>query len=152
MFHNLKARFLEFDRQMVYYLRKYGHYLHQISIGVLFTWYGLLKPFGIKTTTSILAHTIWLGNKEIMVQVLGYWEILIGICIMIHPLIRVAFALLVLRLPGILIAFFIFPDITFEVFPFVPTLEGQYLLKDFTMFFAAAAIVGGNLYHEHYNY
>jgi hypothetical protein len=66
----------------------------------------------------------------------------IGVCLIIRPLVRVALALLLIRLPGIILAFMIHPDVTFDHFPFAPTPEGQYLIKDFAVFLATIAIGG----------
>jgi uncharacterized membrane protein YkgB len=62
--------------------------------------------------------------------------------------VRIALVLLLLRIPGTLLAFILLPDITFIHFPLVPTPEGQYLIKDVVLFFAAMAI-GGSIQHEH---
>jgi len=77
-----------------------------------------------------------------MVLFLGWWEVAIGICLIIRPLVRIALVLLVIRLPGILLSFIFKMDICFYQFPFAPTPEGQYLLKDFAIFFATLAIAG----------
>ena len=53
-----------------------------------------------------------------------------------------ALLLLAIRLPGTVLAFLLLPDVCFEHVPFVPTPEGQYLVKDIVILFAAAAIGG----------
>jgi hypothetical protein len=68
--------------------------------------------------------------------------VLIGLCLIARPLVRAAVLLLVLRLPGILLAFVVEPEILFFTFPFAPTPEGQYLIKDLTPFIATLAIAG----------
>jgi len=73
---------------------------------------------------------------------LGWWEVLIGICLIIRPLVRVAIVLLLIRLPGVLLAFVLQPEICFYSFPFAPTPEGQYLIKDLVIFIATLAIAG----------
>jgi hypothetical protein len=55
---------------------------------------------------------------------------------------------LLVRIPGTILAFVLLPDVTFIQFPLVPTPEGQYLLKDLVLSFAAMAI-GGVIRHEH---
>jgi len=147
----LTERVHQLDAAIVYNFRRYGHRLHRISVGALFIWFGLLKPFGHKTTSSLLAHTVFWGSPEEIVPFLGWWEAAIGLCLVYRPLVRVAFALLVLRLPGILLAFLIYPDICFYHFPLAPTPEGQYLIKDLTLFFATIAIAGSarERSHEH---
>lgn len=135
------------DDRIVGFLERHGHRLHRRSLGVLFVWLGLLKPMGHETATSLLAHTIYWGSPETMVLVLGWWEVAIGIAMLYRPFVRVALFLLLLRIPGTILAFVLLPEVTFIQFPLVPTPEGQYLLKDLVLFFAAMAI-GGALRHE----
>jgi len=130
------------DATLIRFFQRYGHRVHRISLGVLYVWFGLLKPLGHKTTTSVLAQTIYWGDPEVMVLVLGWWEVAIGVCLLVRPLIRVAIFLLALRLPGILLAFVLEPTTLFVSFPFAPTPEGQYLIKDLTLFLASLAIAG----------
>lgn len=126
--------------RLVTLTQRYAHRVHRVSLGVLYMWFGLLKPLGQETTTSLLAHTIYWGNPEFMVLVLGWWEVLIGVCLIVRPWVRIAVFFLALRLPGILLAFALEPDILFRTFPFAPTPEGQYLIKDLTLFVATLSI------------
>ena len=130
------------DEKLILFFKRYGHMLHRFSIAILFIWFGLLKPFGLETTTSLIAHTIYFGDPETMVKILGWWEVSIGLTLMVRKLVRVAFALIVIRLPFILVAFFLMHDVCFVHFPFALTLEGQYLIKDLTLFAATIAIAG----------
>lgn len=120
----------------------FAHQLHRVAIGILFIWFGLLKPFGLKTTTSLLGETIYLGSPDLIVPLLGWWEVAIGVCLITPRLIRLAVLLLLLRVPGILLAFAIHPDVCFVHFPLAPTPQGQYLLKDLVIFLATLAIAG----------
>jgi uncharacterized membrane protein YkgB len=142
------------DTVLLQIFQRYGHRLHRISLGILFVWFGLLKPLGHETTTSLLAHTIYWGDPATMVLALGWWEVSIGLCLLVRPLLRVAVLLLFLRLPGILLAFALQMDVCFVTFPFAPTPEGQYLIKDLTLFFAAlaiAAFIGEESTTDHYH-
>lgn len=132
-----------FDQWLIALFLRYAHWAHRISLGILFIWFGLLKPFGHKTTTSILAHSVYWGDPDTVVLALGWWEVAIGICLIIRPLVRVAILLLVMRLPGVILAFVIQPEVCFFSFPFAPTPEGQYLIKDLVIFIATLAIAGG---------
>lgn len=122
------------------WIRPHGENLHRISLGFLFIWFGLLKPFGVSTTTSILAHTVYWMSPEIVVPLLGWWEVAIGAALVLPGFNRLALALLLIRLPGTVLAFVLFPDVCFVNFPLAPTLEGQYLIKDLVLFFATLAI------------
>lgn len=144
----IRERIERVDNHIVGFLERYGHRLHRRSLGLLFIWLGLLKPMGHETATSLLAETIYWGSPETMVLVLGWWEVAIGAAMLYKSFVRGALFLLLLRIPGTILAFVLLPDVTFIDFPFVPTPEGQYLLKDLVLFFAAMAI-GGTLRHEY---
>ncbi|MDH3316613.1 MAG: hypothetical protein OER43_12730 [Gammaproteobacteria bacterium] len=144
----LIARVRQFDQWLIALFVRYAHFVHRISLGTLFIWFGLLKPLGHKTTTSILAHSIYWGDPDTIVAILGWWEVAIGVCLIIRPLVRVAILLLVIRLPGVILAFILKPDVCFYSFPFAPTPEGQYLIKDLVIFIATLAIAGGLRYEK----
>jgi uncharacterized membrane protein YkgB len=142
------------DDFLLQIFQRYGHRIHRISLGFLFLWFGILKPLGHDTTTSLLAHTIYWGDPGVMVLVLGWWEVGIGLCLLMRPVLRAAIFLLALRVPGILLAFVLQADVCFVTFPFTPTPEGQYLIKDLALFFAALAIasfIGEESTADHYH-
>ncbi|MFH5885603.1 hypothetical protein ACG2F4_14930 [Halalkalibaculum sp. DA3122] len=119
---------------------KYGHDAHRLSLGLIFIWFGLLKPFGAKTATSLLAHTIYFFPPETVLPMLGWWEVAIGITLIFKPWVKYSIILQFIRIPGTILAFFIHPDVCFVQIPFVPSPEGQYLIKDLIILFAGIAI------------
>lgn len=142
-----RDRLSRLDEGIADWMEMLGHPLHRWALGLFFIWVGLLKALGYKSATSIIADTIYFGSPEVTVPFLGVWEAMIGCCLIVRPLIRVALALLVIRLPGTLLALFAHPEVCFEVFPFVPTIQGQYLIKD-AILFAAAMVIGGTVREE----
>ena len=119
-----------------------SHRVHRLSLGFIFVWFGLLKPFGEKTTTSLLAHTIYFFPPEIILPVLGWWEVAIGLSLIYRPLIKLSIILQFIRIPGTILAFFMHPEVCFIHLPLVPSPEGQYLIKDIVILFAGIAIAG----------
>ncbi|MEM9165734.1 MAG: hypothetical protein AAGB48_01780 [Planctomycetota bacterium] len=138
----MKHRILGIDRRIEQALYVFGHSTHGFTLGMVFIWFGTLKVAGQKTATSIIAETIYFGSPEVMVPVLGAWEILIGITLIIHKLHRVALILLVVRMPGTVLALILKPEACFVEVPLVPTIAGQYIIKDL-MLLSAAAVMGG---------
>lgn len=136
-----------FDRRIGQWMQTYGHVTHRVALASLFVWFGLLKTYGHKTATSLLAHTVYWGSPQVMVPILGWWEVAIGLCLLFRRLNRVALLLLAIRLPGTLLAFVLLPDVCFNGSVWVPTPEGQYLVKDLVLF-TAAMIIGGTLRQE----
>jgi hypothetical protein len=85
----------------------------------------VIEAFWPRDTTTLIAHTIYFGDPETMVKVLGWWRWGIGLTLMVRKLVRIAFALIVIRLPFILLAFILMPDVCYVHFPFALTLEGH---------------------------
>ncbi len=134
------------DRSIAGWMHRVGHPLHRVTLGIFFIWLGLLKQFGYATGSSLIASTIYFGSPEVMVPVLGWWEVAIGATLLHPATIRVSIALMAVRLPGTLLALLLKPDVCFEFFPLVPTPAGQYLIKDLMLF--GAAMVIGSTVHE----
>lgn len=143
----LRSRLGRLDAAAATLMHRYGHAAHRLSFGIVFIWFGLLKVFGFKSATSIIAQTIYLGSPAITTPILGAWEALIGVCLFVRPLIRVGLLLLAIRLPGTLLALAAHPLVCFDGSPLVPTIVGQYLIKD-AMLFAAALVIGGTVRAE----
>ena len=132
------------DALIAGWMEHYGHALHRYSLGIFFIWVGALKAYGVSTATSLIAHVVYWGEPKTILPILGWWEVAIGICLLYRPFIRIALCLLAIRLPGSVLALFVLPDICFVHFPFAPSLEGQYLIKDILLF-SAAMVIGGTV-------
>lgn len=135
------------DYRLADWMEQWGHRIHRITLAAVFLWFGTLKVLGYKSATSLIAHTVYFSSPEIMVPLLGLWEIAIGLCLASHSFVRIALLLLIIRLPGTLLALLLKADVCFVEFPFVPSLEGQYLIKDFLLF-GAALVIGGTIREE----
>jgi len=135
------------DRQIIGWMERYSHLLHRVTLGVFFIWLGTLKTFGVSTATSLIAHVVYWGDPQFMVPILGWWEVAIGVCLVFRPLVRVALTLLLIRLPGTALALILLPEICFIDVPFVPTPEGQYLIKDMILI-GAALVIGSTINKE----
>lgn len=132
------------DDQITRRLEQFGHPLHRVSLGVLFIWLGLLKQSGFETGSSLIAQTVYWGPTDVIVPLLGWWEVGIGIGLLVRPMIRVALLLLAIRLPGTALALVLHPEITFADSVLSPTPAGQFLIKDL-MLFSAAMVIGGTV-------
>ncbi|GAA5494435.1 hypothetical protein SAMN02745181_3287 [Rubritalea squalenifaciens DSM 18772] len=141
------SRFQAFDRKLSDWMERWGHRIHRLTLALVFLWFGTLKVAGYKSATSLIAHTVYFSTPEKVVPILGWWEIAIGLCLAFYPMLRVALLLLALRLPGTLLALILKVDVCFVEFPWVPSIEGQYLIKDFLLF-GAALVLGGTIREE----
>ncbi|MEO1130599.1 MAG: hypothetical protein AAFX05_12960 [Planctomycetota bacterium] len=135
-----KQRVDAIDAAVIHGMERYGHFVERIALAILFIWFGTLKVIGVESATSIIAKTVYVGPPEITVPVLGAWEVAIGVCFLVRRLNRIAILLLAIRLPGTLLALVLRPDECFQGSVFLPTIQGQYLLKDMAIIGAALVI------------
>lgn len=116
----------------------------RISLGIIFIWFGALKPFGNSPANDVIIKTIYWFDPDIFIPILGFWEVAIGICLLIPSLIRIGLFLLALQMPGTFLPLILLPEVCFTSIPFNLTLEGQYIVKNLVLIGAAMA-VGGKL-------
>ena len=126
---------------------KYGRIALRVSLALVFIWFGALKPLGISPAEELVRRTVYWMDPGFFVPILGYWEIAIGIGLLVRPLIRVSLLLLAVQMPGTVMPLFLLPDVCFTQAPFGLTLEGQYIIKNVTLI-SAAIVVGGTVRHR----
>lgn len=134
----------QLDARIAGWMRRNGPWLARVSLAIVFVWFGILKPLGLSTANDLVRRTVYWVDPDWFIPFLGWWEVAIGICMLIRPLIRVAILLLLLQMPGTLLPLFLLPDITWVRAPTVPTLEGQYIIKNVVLI-AAAIVAGGTV-------
>lgn len=114
----------------------------RISLGVIFIWFGALKPLGISPAADLVAATVPFFPPEIFIPVLGIWEVLIGVFFLFRKTTWWAIVLMVLQMPGTFLPLVLLPDQCFTAFPYGLTLEGQYIIKNLALI-AVALFIGG---------
>lgn len=140
----LLARFDRIDAAISSFMRRHGMYLLRWSIGVVFIWFGALKYTPHSPAADLVASTVTLMPREVFLPILATWEVLIGLCLIIRPLVRVAIALLFAQMAGTFMPLVLLPEVCFTRPPWAPTIEGQYILKNLVII-AAALVIGGSV-------
>jgi uncharacterized membrane protein YphA (DoxX/SURF4 family) len=146
------------DRRITSTLARVAVPTLRISLGIVFLWFGLLKFFpNLSPAETLAARTIevlTLGaiKPALSLPVLAAWETVIGLGLILGRGLRGVLFLLAVQMAGTFTPLLLFPNETFSVFPFVPTLEGQYIIKNLVLIGAAmvvgATVRGGGLSPE----
>lgn len=144
--------FNEIDQRISTFMGRWGVPAVRLSFGVIFIWFGILKPMGISSAESLVLATVpWLPFFEggTWLAIIGWWEVLIGVTFLFQKTTRIAIGLLALQMVGTFMPLVFLPEITFQrgLFPFGPTMEGQYIIKNL-MIISAAMVVGGTLHRS----
>jgi uncharacterized membrane protein YphA (DoxX/SURF4 family) len=152
---SLSTTFYRMDNTLTAWMARNGVQLLRLSLGMIFLWFGVLKFFsGLSPAKTLAGDTIALLSFGLLppktaVLILAVWESLIGVGLLTGFLLRGTLFLLWLQMLGAMTPLFLFPEICFISFPLVPTLEGQYIIKNLVLISAGivigATVRGGRL-------
>ena len=145
---SLPPRLDAVDVRITGWMARHGVRLTRMALGLVFTWFGALKfvpsasPAADLASRTIERLTFGLVPPAVGLPVLAGWEVLVGVGLLLGRGLRFVLLLLFLQMTGTLLPLFLFPQETFATFPYAPTLEGQYIIKNVVL--VAAAIVVGS--------
>jgi uncharacterized membrane protein YkgB len=121
------------DSALAAWCRRLGVPLARAAILVVYAWFGALKIFGMSPANplvqQLLERTLPFISFERFILFLGVYEIAIGVVFTIPRLERLAFALVVPHLFMTAGPLVFLPAVAWSGF-LVPTLEGQYIIKN----------------------
>ena len=127
-----------------------GLFVTRVALGVIFLWFGILKFLPVVTPIDKLAETtlsiltFHLFRPESCLHVLAFFECIIGLGMLTKRFVRLTVALLFLQLPGTFTPLLLLPHETWIHFPFFPTFEGQYIIKNLALI-SAGIVVGATV-------
>lgn len=135
---------------MTNWMARNGIALLRMSLGLVFVWFGALKFFPELSPAEELASrtlqrlTFGLISGSTGLYLLAGWECLIGLGLITGIFLRAVLLLLWLQMLGTLSPLVLFPQETFTHFPWAPTLEGQYIIKNVVLI-SAAVVIGATV-------
>ncbi len=133
----------EFDIKIIRFFRKISVPVARLGIFVVFFWFGLLKVIGLSPASGVVERlfdqTIPFMSFAVFLILFGLFECLIGILFLIRGAERVVIPLLFIHMFLTFGPLFFLPQETWSGF-LVPTLEGQYIIKNLVIIAAAVGI------------
>jgi len=146
----LYAWYLRVDQRITHWMARYGVLLLRISLGIVFFWFGVLKFFpGLSPAQDLAARTIerltfGLITAQVSLPILAAWECIIGLGLISGIWMRATLFLLFMQMMGTITPVFLFPQEVFLHFPYAPTLEGQYIIKNLVII-SAGIVIGATV-------
>jgi uncharacterized membrane protein YphA (DoxX/SURF4 family) len=146
----LRTLFDKTDTRVTRWMARYGMTLLRVSVGIVFFWFGVLKffpslsPAQDLATRTISTLTFGIVPPEVSLPVLAAWECLIGLGLITGRFMRATILLLLMQMLGTITPLFLFPGETWTAFPYAPTLEGQYIIKNIVLV-SAALVIGATV-------
>jgi uncharacterized membrane protein YkgB len=114
-----------------------------LALGSVFLWFGALKIFGSSPVVSLIRETYSFMPVHVFVLVLGVWEVLIGLGVILKRALRCVLILLGVHLIGTFTSIWFKPSIFFVPgVPFCLTVDGEFVIKNLVLLTAALVIAG----------
>lgn len=137
-------KFLDsFDKTVIGIMRKAQLPFARTALFVVFFWFGALKVYGASPANplveNLLRKTLPFVTFSQFILFFGIYEMVIGITFLIPKLERLAIALLAVHMVTTIMPLVFLPAVTWQAF-LVPTLEGQYIIKNLVIMALAAGI------------
>jgi uncharacterized membrane protein YkgB len=133
-----------FDLELIHIFRKISIPLARIGLFLVFFWFGALKVFALSPAAPLVES---LFNRtmpihipfDVFMLLFGLFECLIGTLFLIRGAERIVIPLLFLHMVTTIMPLFFLTQVTWSGF-LVPTLEGQYIIKNIVIIAAAIVI------------
>jgi uncharacterized membrane protein YkgB len=132
------------DIHIIHFFRKISDPFARIAFFIIFFWFGALKVVGLSPAHSLVQglfeKTISFMNFGDFMVLFGLFECLIGILFLFPRLGRVVMPLLLIHMGMTFMPLILVPGMTWSS-SFVPTLEGQYIIKNLALIGCALGIM-----------
>ena len=113
----------------------------RVTLAIVFLWFGLLKIFGVSPVVGLIQDTYSFMPTATFIMVLGVWETIIGFGLLFKKCLRVTLVLLWAQMLGTFLSLVFNPSMFFSAGnPFLLTLEGEFLVKNFVLLSASLAV------------
>ncbi|MBO9308503.1 MAG: DoxX family membrane protein [Chloroflexi bacterium] len=138
------------DVKLTRWMARYSVVALRVGLGIVFLWFGALKFFpNLSPAEELAARTIetltfGIAQPPLALPMLATLETLIGLGLIAGKLMRITLLLLLLQMIGTVTPLFLFPAETFTQFPYAPTLEGQYIIKNIVLV-AGGLVIGATV-------
>ncbi len=116
--------------------------LSRLALFVIYFWFGALKVVGQSPASpmvaSLLSQTMPFIPFNFFIILFGLFEVIIGILFIIPGAERWALALFLIHMLTTILPLFIMSEVWTRMF--VPTLEGQYIIKNIALIACAVTV------------
>jgi len=145
-----KMNLNQIDARITKWLARNGIDILRIGLGIVFIWFGMLKFFpGLSPIEDLVARVIpiisfGMVSPAVGLPVLAALECVIGIGLITKHFLRITILLLFIQLLGAMSPLIVLPSVSWQYIPYVPTLVGQYIIKDIVLI-AAGLVIGATV-------
>jgi uncharacterized membrane protein YkgB len=121
------------DLKIIKWLRRAFLPLARVAIFIIYFWFGILKVFNLSPAgplaQALVSKTVGIEHFHVLFVLLAIYECVIGVLFLFPKATRIVIPLLLIHMVIVCSPLFLVPDLAWSK-PFVPTLEGQYIIKN----------------------
>ncbi len=132
------------DARLIHFIRRISLPFARFSIFIIFFWFGILKVVGLSAASGLverlLSATLPARSPQEFMVIFGVFEMIIGVLFLLKGFERIVMPFLLFHMFTTMLPLFLLPSLTWT-YPFVPTLEGQYIIKNIVIIAVAIGIV-----------
>jgi uncharacterized membrane protein YkgB len=140
---NRKIDYKSLDLKVIAFFRRTFIPVARVSIFLVFFWFGSIKLLGLSPAgplaKALIDKTVGLQYFDTLFTVLALLECIIGLLFLFPKMTRIVIPLLLLHMVIVCSPLLLVPDYTWQSF-LVPTLEGQYIIKNAVVIAVAIGI------------
>lgn len=140
---NTKAKVAQWDLWVIAFFRRWFVPFARIALFVVFFWFGCIKLFGMSPASplaeALTAKTIGLEYFDTIFKLLAFIECVIGVLFLFPKAVRITVPLLFIHMAVVCSPLVLVPEMAWQQ-AFVPTLEGQYIIKNLVIIAVAFGI------------
>lgn len=128
-----KIDYTQIDLRVIAFFKRIYIAVARCSIFVVFFWFGVIKLLGLSPASplaeALTARTVGMQYFDLLFIVLSLIECIIGILFLFPKMTRIVIPLLLAHMALVCSPLVLVPEYIWQQ-PFVPTLEGQYIIKN----------------------
>ncbi len=132
------------DIAIIHFFKRYWIQFARFSVAVVFIWFGMLKVLGLSPAGSLVHglfdQTIHFVSFDTFYILFAWFEVLIGVLFLVPRMTRVVMPLLLIHMVTTFGPLVFLPSESWSA-PFVPTLVGQYIIKNLVIIAVAMGIM-----------
>jgi uncharacterized membrane protein YkgB len=140
------------DEAAANFMERYGVTVLRIALAVVFVWFGALKVIDRSPVEDLVKDTIYppFGGRGFLPEdtflvVIGVWEIIIGVGLLVPVLLRLTLALFWLQMAGTFLSLIILPGRAFQDGnPLLLDVTGEFIVKNLVLI-AAGLVIGSTV-------
>ena len=139
------SRFLSLDASITTFFQRWSIVVLRVSVALVFIWFGTLKVFDVTPVADLVGDTVYWVDPNWFVPVLGVFEVIVGLGLLLRRGLRVVLGLFAAQMVGTFLVLVLQPDVAFQDGnPLLLTVEGEFVIKNLVLL-AAGMVVGATV-------